>query len=64
MQLGFFVCLFVLFFQDIVALWISGCPGIHSVVGAGLELRDLPASASQVLELKACAPTAWLHQAL
>ena len=32
----------------------------HSVDQAGLELRDPPASASQVLELKACATTAQL----
>ncbi|GAB1288607.1 Coiled-coil domain-containing protein 171 [Apodemus speciosus] len=29
-----------------------GCPGTHSVDQAGLELRNLPASASQVLGLK------------
>jgi hypothetical protein len=34
-----------------------GCPGTHSVDQAGLELRNLPASASQVLGLKACATT-------
>jgi hypothetical protein len=33
----------------------SSCPGTHSVDQAVLELRNLPASASQVLELKACA---------
>jgi hypothetical protein len=32
-----------------------GCPGTHSVDQAGLELRDLPGSTSEVLELKACA---------
>jgi hypothetical protein len=32
-----------------------GCPGTHFVDQAGLELRNLPASASQVLGLKACA---------
>jgi hypothetical protein len=31
------------------------CPGTHSVDQAGLELRNQPASASQVLGLKACA---------
>jgi len=36
-----------------------GCPGIHSVDQAGLELRNLPASASQVLGLKVCATTTW-----
>jgi hypothetical protein len=34
-----------------------GCPGTHSVDQAGLELRNLPASASRVLGLKACATT-------
>jgi hypothetical protein len=34
-----------------------GCPGAHSVDQAGLELRNPPASASQVLGLKACATT-------
>jgi hypothetical protein len=52
-----FVCLFcfVLFFWDRVSLCSPGCPGTHSVDQAGLELRNLPASASQVLGLKACA---------
>jgi hypothetical protein len=31
------------------------CPGTHFVDKAGLELRNQPASASQVLGLKACA---------
>jgi hypothetical protein len=35
------------------------CPGTHSVDQAGLELRNPPASASQVLGLKVCATTAW-----
>jgi hypothetical protein len=55
-----FVFCFVLFcfvFQDRVSLYIPGCPGTHSVEQAGLELRNLPASASQVLGLKACATT-------
>jgi hypothetical protein len=34
-----------------------GCPGTHFVDQAGLELRNPPASASQVLGLKACATT-------
>jgi hypothetical protein len=50
-----FVCLFV--FQDRVSLYSSGCPGTHFVDQAGLELRNPPASASQVLGLKACATT-------
>jgi hypothetical protein len=48
------------FFQDRVSLYNPGCPGTHSVDQAGLELRNLPASASQVLRLKACATTARL----
>jgi hypothetical protein len=46
---------FVLVFQDRVSLCSSGCPGTHFVEQAGLELRNLPASASQVLGLKVCA---------
>jgi hypothetical protein len=38
---------FVLFaFQDRVSLCSPGCPGTHTVDQAGLELGDLPASAS------------------
>ena len=51
-------CLFV--FWDRVSLYSPGCPGTYSVDQAGLELRNPPASASQVLGLKACATTAWL----
>jgi hypothetical protein len=40
-----------------VSLYSPGCPGTHSVDKAGLELRNPPASASQVLGLKACATT-------
>jgi hypothetical protein len=55
-----FVCLFVfvfLFFvfRDRVSLCSPGYPGTHSVDQASLELRNLPASASQVLGLKASA---------
>jgi hypothetical protein len=46
---------FGLVFQDRVSLYSPGCPGTHSVDQAGLELRNLPASASQVLGLKVCA---------
>jgi hypothetical protein len=49
---------FFFVFRDRVSLCSPGCPGTHSVDQAGLELRDLPASASQVLGLKACATTA------
>jgi hypothetical protein len=47
-------------FRDRVLLCSPGCPGTHSIDQAGLELGNLPASASQVLELKACATTARL----
>jgi hypothetical protein len=55
---GFFS--FFVFFQDRVSLCSPGYPGTHSVVQAGLELRNPPASASQVLGLKVCATTARL----
>jgi hypothetical protein len=59
-----FCFVFVVFvFQDRVSLCSPGCPGTHSVDQAGLELRNLLASASQVLGLKACATTAWLRTA-
>jgi hypothetical protein len=58
-----FVCFFcfVLFFafRDRVSLCSPGCPGTHFVGQAGLELRNLPAFASQVLGLKACTTTTW-----
>jgi hypothetical protein len=53
-----FVCLFFVFvfvFQDRVSLCSPGCPRTHFVYQADLELRNPPASASQVLGLKACA---------
>jgi hypothetical protein len=66
---GFFVCLFVFcffcfFFRDRVSLYSPGCPGTHFVEQAGLELRNPPASASQVLGLKASATTARLEPCL
>ena len=48
----FVVVVFV--FRDRVSLYSPGCPGTHFVEQAGLKLRNLPASASQVLGLKAC----------
>ena len=51
------LCLFVFVFQDRVSLCSSDYPGILSVDQTGLELRNAPASASQVLGLKACATT-------
>jgi hypothetical protein len=49
--------LFCFVFQDRVSLCSPGCPGTHSVHQAGLEFRNLPASASWVLGLKACTTT-------
>jgi hypothetical protein len=40
---------FFFFFRDRVSLCSPGCPGTHSVDQAGLELRNPPVSASQVL---------------
>jgi hypothetical protein len=63
---GLFFLFFVLvwfgflFLQSRVSLCSPGCPGTHFVDQAGLELRDPPASASQVLGLKARATTARL----
>jgi hypothetical protein len=48
----FFLVLVLVFFRDRVSLCSPGCPGTHSVDQAGLELRNLPASAFQVLGLK------------
>jgi hypothetical protein len=57
--MGFFSCFLFLFllFRDKVSLCSPGCPGTHSVDQAGLELRNPPASASQVLGLKAYTTT-------
>jgi hypothetical protein len=46
---------FNLVFRDSISLCSPGCPGTHSVDQAGFELRNPPASASQVLGLKTCA---------
>jgi hypothetical protein len=53
----FFFFLFCFVFRDRVSLCSPGCPGTHFVDQAGLELRNSPASASQVLGLKACTTT-------
>jgi hypothetical protein len=50
--------------RDRVSLCSLGCPGTHSVDQAGLELRNPPASASQVLGLKVCATTARRQETL
>jgi hypothetical protein len=47
--------LFCFVFRDRVSLYSPGCPGTHFVDQAGLKLKNLPASASRVLELKECA---------
>jgi hypothetical protein len=55
---------FCFVFRDRVSLCnpgYSGYSGTHSEGQAGLELRNPPASASQVLGLKACATTALLY---
>jgi hypothetical protein len=54
---GWLVFVFVFVFRDRVSLYSPGCPGTHFVDQAGLKLRNSPASASQVLGLKACAIT-------
>jgi hypothetical protein len=45
---------FISVFQDRISMCRPGCPGTYSVdqVGLELELRNPPASASQVLGLK------------
>jgi hypothetical protein len=56
--LFFYFILFIYFgFSRQGSLCNPGCPGTHAVYQAGLELRNPPASASQVLGLKACATT-------
>jgi hypothetical protein len=54
-----FVCLFLVF-PDRISLYSPDCPRTHFVDQAGLELRNLPASTSQVLGLKVYATTAQL----
>jgi hypothetical protein len=51
--LFFFFLFSFLVFQDRVSLYSPGCPGTHSVDQVGLKLRNLSASASRVLGLKA-----------
>jgi hypothetical protein len=55
----FFFFFFFPVFRDRVSLCSSGCPGTHFVDQTGLELRNPPASASQVLRSKAWGTTAW-----
>ena len=57
----FYFVLFCFFnFRDRVSLYRPSYPRNHFEDQAGLELRNLPASASQVLGLKVCTTTAWL----
>ena len=58
------VCLFVyvFWFFETGFLCSPGCSGTHFVDQAGLELRNLPASASQVLGLKECATMPGLNR--
>jgi hypothetical protein len=58
----FCFCFCFFFFRDRVSLYSPGCSGTHFVDQAGLELRNLPASASQVLGLKTCAKCVYLRQ--
>jgi hypothetical protein len=51
------------FLRDRVSLYSPGCPGTHSVNQVGLELRNPPVSASQVLGLKAAPPLPGLQVA-
>jgi hypothetical protein len=48
-------------FEIGLPLYSPGCPGTHFVDLAGLELRNSPVSASQVLELKAFTTTTRLR---
>jgi hypothetical protein len=50
------------FSRQKVSLCSPGSPGTHSVNQADLKLRNPPASASQVLGLKACVATAQLDR--
>jgi hypothetical protein len=56
-----YLCLYLFiywFFRDRISLYSPGCSGTHFVDQPGLELRNPPASASQVLGLKVCATNA------
>ena len=59
MKILLFVVVVVVVSPDRVSLCSPGCPGTLSVVQAGLELRNPPALASQVLALKVYSTTAW-----
>jgi hypothetical protein len=57
---GFWFLVFGVFWER-VSLRSPRCPGTDFVDQAGLELRNPPASASQVLGLKVCTTTARLR---
>jgi hypothetical protein len=61
-MMRFFVFVFLVL-QDRVSPCSPGCPGTHFVDQVGLELRNLPASTSRVLGLKACATTPGFNDA-
>jgi hypothetical protein len=61
---NFFFVLFCFFFRDRVSLYSPGCPGAHFVDQAGLELRNMPASASRVRGVRACATMSGLYRKL
>jgi hypothetical protein len=56
--------IFFFFFWFFETGYSPGCPGTHSVDQAGLELRNQPVSASQVLGLKVCATQPGLQSEL
>lgn len=48
------------FFQDLVLVCSTGCPGTRSVEQAGFEITAMSVSAYKVLGLKVSATTTWL----
>ena len=58
----FFFFFFGFFETGFLCVALAGSPGTHFVDQAGLKLRNPPASASRVLELKACATMPGLSQ--
>ena len=48
------------YFRDRVSVYTPSCPETHFEQQPGLELKNLPASASKVLGLKSSATTTWL----
>jgi hypothetical protein len=57
MYIYIYIYIYIIF-RDRVSQYSPGCPRTHFVDQTSLELRNLPASASQVLGLKVCATTA------